>query len=63
MAAKTVLVTGANGFVAAHILTVLLDAGYRVVGTVRSRTAAEHVKISHARFVTQTRYHCMMICS
>jgi dihydroflavonol-4-reductase len=36
-----VLVTGAGGFIASHIVSQLLDAGYRVRGTVRdpSRTA------------------------
>lgn len=36
-----VLVTGANGFIASHIADQLIQAGYRVRGTVRdtSRTA------------------------
>ena len=51
MSPKTVLVTGANGFVAAHILNVLLDAGYHVLGTVRSKSAADRVRISHGRSV------------
>ncbi|XP_070545376.1 uncharacterized protein [Ptychodera flava] len=35
-AAQTVLVTGASGFIAAHVTQQLLRAGYRVRGTVRS---------------------------
>ena len=31
-----VLVSGASGFVASHIINGLLNAGYDVVGTVRS---------------------------
>lgn len=36
----TVLVTGANGFLAGHCIRALLDAGYRVRGTVRSPAKA-----------------------
>lgn len=35
-ASTTVLVTGATGFIAAHIVNQLLEGGYRVRGTVRS---------------------------
>ena len=34
--AETVLLTGASGFIAAHILNQLFELGYNVVGTVRS---------------------------
>ena len=33
---KTVLVTGSTGFLAAHVIKVLLDHGFKVRGTVRS---------------------------
>lgn len=33
---ETVLVTGANGYIASHIIDQLLAKGYRVRGTVRS---------------------------
>ncbi|OKO92258.1 Aldehyde reductase 2 [Penicillium subrubescens] len=33
-----VLITGANGFIASHIIAVLLDLGYTVRGTVRTPT-------------------------
>lgn len=36
MASEKVLVTGASGFVAAHIIKQLIELGYNVVGTVRS---------------------------
>jgi len=34
--ASKVLVTGANGFIASHIINVLLELGYTVRGTVRT---------------------------
>ncbi|KAG7700948.1 hypothetical protein KL912_004572 [Ogataea haglerorum] len=37
----SVLVSGANGFIATHIVDNLLEAGYPVIGTVRSATKAE----------------------
>lgn len=38
---ETVLVTGANGFVAIFIIKKLLEEGYRVRGSVRSLLATE----------------------
>lgn len=32
----TVLVTGASGYIASHVISELLQRGYKVVGTVRS---------------------------
>jgi uncharacterized protein YbjT (DUF2867 family) len=43
-AGKLILVTGANGFVAAHVIIALLDGGYQVRGTVRSEKSAETVR-------------------
>ncbi|QEU60773.1 hypothetical protein KDRO_D04680 [Kluyveromyces lactis] len=43
MSAK-VLLTGASGFIALHVLDQLLTAGYEVVGTVRSEEKAEPIK-------------------
>jgi dihydroflavonol-4-reductase len=40
----TVLVTGASGFIAQHTIVRLLEAGYRVRGTIRSLAKAEEVK-------------------
>lgn len=36
MAGKTVVVTGANGFIASWLVKLLLERGYTVRGTVRS---------------------------
>jgi len=42
---KTVLVTGANGFIASHIINILLQSNYKVIGTVR--TLAKTQTYSH----------------
>jgi nucleoside-diphosphate-sugar epimerase len=39
-----VLVSGANGYIAMHVVRVLLEKGYRVRGTVRSEAKIAHVK-------------------
>lgn len=39
-----VLVTGANGFLAVHIVEILLKKGYAVRGTVRSLQKAQHIQ-------------------
>ena len=39
-----VLVTGANGFLAAYLIQELLGHGYSVKGTVRSVEKADHIK-------------------
>ena len=44
MAAKKVLLSGASGFLAGHILKLLIDSGYTVVGTVRSEHKGEFLK-------------------
>lgn len=49
-AQKTILVTGASGFIAAHVLNSFLEAGYAVRGTVRSEATAEKVRQSHAKY-------------
>ncbi len=41
---QTILVTGASGFIAKHIVLQLLDAGYRVRGSVRNATRADQVR-------------------
>ncbi|GFP59623.1 putative uncharacterized oxidoreductase C513.07 [Trichoderma asperellum] len=51
--AQTVLVTGASGFIAAHVVEAFLRKGYNVRGTVRSdKTAAEVLK-THAKYSEQ----------
>ena len=41
------LVTGANGFVAVHIIKLLIEAGHDVTGTVRSADKGEQVLRVH----------------
>jgi nucleoside-diphosphate-sugar epimerase len=45
-----VLVTGANGYAASHIIHALLNAGYRVRGTVRSESSRSLVKDHFSTF-------------
>ncbi|KAI0056657.1 D-lactaldehyde dehydrogenase [Artomyces pyxidatus] len=45
-----VLVSGANGYIAAWVVRVLLEAGYTVRGTVRSAAKGEHLKTLFASF-------------
>ncbi|KAL3418230.1 NAD-dependent epimerase dehydratase [Phlyctema vagabunda] len=47
-APATILVTGANGFIAAHCIAHLLRSKFRVVGTVRSESKASSVLRSHS---------------
>ncbi|RAL17409.1 SDR family oxidoreductase [Aspergillus homomorphus CBS 101889] len=41
---QTILITGASGFVATHVVRVFLQRGYRVRGTVRSEQTADKVR-------------------
>jgi len=50
---ETILVTGASGFVATHILNVFLEHGYNVRGTVRSEATAEKVRKVHPKYLKQ----------
>ncbi|KAL7948001.1 hypothetical protein V8C42DRAFT_271463 [Trichoderma barbatum] len=47
---KLILVTGANGFIAAHAIVALLDGGYQVRGTVRSEASAEVVRKTYSAY-------------
>ncbi|KAK9468408.1 hypothetical protein V1512DRAFT_235199 [Lipomyces arxii] len=40
----SVLLTGASGFIAAHVLKILIDRGYTVKATVRSQAKADYIK-------------------
>ncbi|XWW98438.1 hypothetical protein V2A60_006438 [Cordyceps javanica] len=51
--APTVLVTGASGFIATHVIRAFLARGYNVKGTVRSAKTAAAVKDSHPQFGDQ----------
>ncbi|KAJ5950526.1 NAD(P)-binding protein [Penicillium vulpinum] len=42
-----VLLTGGNGFIAAHVLEVLLARGHSVVTTVRSQSKANAIQLAH----------------
>ncbi|KWU46663.1 NAD(P)-binding protein [Rhodotorula sp. JG-1b] len=42
--AKTVLVTGASGFLASYVVDAFLQAGWRVKGTVRNKSKADHIR-------------------
>ncbi|CAD6569534.1 MAG: methylglyoxal reductase (NADPH-dependent) gre2 [Alectoria sarmentosa] len=44
---QLILVTGASGFVAAHVLNSLFKEGYKVRGTVRSEATANKVRKTH----------------
>ncbi|RDA95786.1 hypothetical protein CP533_5171 [Ophiocordyceps camponoti-saundersi (nom. inval.)] len=45
----TILVTGANGFIAQHCISALLSHGYRVIGTVRTEAKANLVRQTHGQ--------------
>lgn len=47
---KLILVTGVNGFIAAHAVIALLDGGYQVRGTVRSEKSAETVRKTYSAY-------------
>ena len=44
MSSTTVFVSGANGFIAQHVVKQLLNKGYSVVGTVRSAAKGDSLK-------------------
>jgi len=44
---QTVLITGASGFIAAHVIEAFLNAGFKVRGTVRSEATAKKVRDEH----------------
>lgn len=50
---KLILVTGANGFIAAHVVRNLLENNYHVRGTVRSEASAEDVRKLHSAYADQ----------
>ncbi|VUC27277.1 unnamed protein product [Clonostachys rosea] len=51
--AKTVLVTGASGYIATHTIDSFLRQGYNVRGTVRSQKSASEVLKTHAKYPGQ----------
>lgn len=47
-----VLLTGGSGFIAAHVLDILLQHGHSVVTTVRSQEKAEKIKKAHPKYAS-----------
>lgn len=45
-----VLLTGGSGFIAAHVLDILLQHGHSVVTTVRSQEKANKIKEAHSKY-------------
>lgn len=50
---QTLLVTGANGFVAGHIIKVALEKGYKVKGAVRTDSSAAQLKATFPTYSSQ----------
>ncbi|CAI7670764.1 unnamed protein product [Penicillium bialowiezense] len=50
---QTILITGASGFVASHVLALFLHGGYNVRGTVRSVATAETVRQGFPQYESQ----------
>ncbi|PYH82077.1 putative NAD dependent epimerase/dehydratase [Aspergillus uvarum CBS 121591] len=50
---QTILITGASGFLASHIVDYFLRAGYQVRGTVRSAATAEKVQQTFPLYASQ----------
>lgn len=55
-----ILVTGASGYIAIHIVKLLLEKGYRVRGTVRS--LKDEKKVSPLRKLVQNPKHELELC-
>lgn len=53
MPAETVLITGASGYVATHIVDAFVKAGYAVRGTVRSDETVEKVRRTFLQYMNQ----------
>jgi nucleoside-diphosphate-sugar epimerase len=51
--AKTVLITGASGFIATHTIDAFLRKGYNVRGTVRSEKSGSSVLKTHSKYPGQ----------
>ncbi len=60
MSDSLVLVTGASGYLAAHIVKQLLEQGYRVRGTVRS--LKDEKKVAPLRNLVENPKHPLELC-
>lgn len=47
-----VLLTGGSGFIAAHVLEILLEHNHTVITTVRSQSKADNIKKAHSEAVS-----------
>lgn len=56
-----VLVTGANGYIAAWLVQILLERGYTVRGTVRSENKGKHLKESFKSYVDQGKFELVVV--
>ena len=52
----TVLLTGGNGFIASHILSQLISAGYAVTTTVRSTSKAQLLLSTHPEWENSIKF-------
>ncbi|KAL4935564.1 hypothetical protein BDV06DRAFT_206733 [Aspergillus oleicola] len=50
---QIILITGASGFLASHVVNYFLGAGYQVRGTVRSAATAEKVRQTFPQYMSQ----------
>jgi nucleoside-diphosphate-sugar epimerase len=57
--AGTVLLTGANGFVASHIVQGLIALNYHIVGTVRSEKKGQDVILLHPSWKNHITWVCI----
>ena len=57
----TILVTGANGYIASHVLSLLLSKGYSVIGTVRTQSKRKHVLNTHASHPNSSRLSVIIV--
>jgi len=48
--AKKVLITGASGYVASHVIRAFASAGYEIIGTVRSASGIPAIQKAHAAY-------------
>ena len=52
----TVLLTGGNGFIASHILSQLISAGYAVTATLRSPSKAQALLTTHPEWEDKVKF-------
>ncbi|KAF4465570.1 NAD dependent epimerase dehydratase [Fusarium albosuccineum] len=56
MSGPHVLLTGANGFVASHILSILIDRNYTITATVRSQQKADDIIRTHPEWKNKVNF-------